>query len=329
MAENKIMATNEQTLKEKVRIIRGQPVLMDFDLAKLYGYSVSAFNQAVTRNKERFPEDFVFELTADEMSVLSISQNVISIQTRGVKGGRSKPIKAFTEQGVYMLMTVLRSPLAIEQSKNLIRLFKGMKDYLIRDEALMSQSTYVVLMNRLDNHEKGIDELKTNMVLKSDLPEFMSLFDQSIQNEEVLILDGQPLKADAAYQKIYRSAKKSIVVVDDYIGVKTLQHLVHANNNVELTIISDNRNRILKLSEYNDFQTEYPTKNINFIQSQKRAHDRYIVLDYDSEEMKIYHCGASSKDAGKKITSIMQVKDTSNYENMINELLANPPLVLK
>ena len=329
MAENEIMIIDEQTLKEKMRIIRGQPVLLDFDLAKFYGYTVSAFNQAVTRNMERFPDDFVFELTSVEMTELSKSQNVISIQTTGVKGGRTKPVKAFTEQGVYMLMTVLRSPLAIEQSKTLIRLFKGMKDYIAENHYYIEGDVYRYLIGKINDTNKEIDNMKVNMLTKADLPEFLRLFDQSAQNEEILILDGQPFKADVAYQKIYSTAKKSIIIVDDYIGVKTLHHLVHAKENVKLTIISDNRNRILKLSEYHDFLTEYPTKVIEFIQSRNRAHDRYIVLDNDTSGMKVYHCGASSKDAGKRITTITRLMETDNYKQTINEMLTNPPLVLK
>ena len=98
MAEkNEILIVNEQFLKDKIYVIRGRQVMLDFDLAEIYGYSVSAFNQQVKRNMDRFPEDFLFELTAEEMIELSKSQNVITIQTSGVKGGRSKPIKAFTE----------------------------------------------------------------------------------------------------------------------------------------------------------------------------------------------------------------------------------------
>ena len=86
--------------------------MLDYDLAEIYGYTTMAFNQQVKHHYERFPKDFMFTVSPSELSNLSISQNVISIQTAGVKGGRSKPIHAFTEQGIYMLMTVLRGPLA-------------------------------------------------------------------------------------------------------------------------------------------------------------------------------------------------------------------------
>ena len=179
---------------------------------------------------------------------------------------------------------------------------------------------------KLDERVRSIEE---NMITKSDLSDFMKLFDQGVQNEEILILDGQPFKADVAYQKIYRSAKRSIIIVDDYIGVKTLQHLVHARPGVKLTIISDNKLRLLKFSEYNDFLKEYPSRTVDFIKTQDRTHDRYIVLDNGTAGMKVYHCGASSKDAGKRITTITRLMDIDDYKKIIKTLLANPPLTLK
>lgn len=174
----------------------------------------------------------------------------------------------------------------------------------------------------------AIKRIEGSMVSRNDLSDFMKLFDQGIKNEEILILNGQPFKADAAYQKIYKSAKNSIIVIDDYIGVKTLHHLVHAKPGVKLTIISDNKLRILKLSEYNDFLTEYPTRTVDFIRSMDRAHDRYIVLDNDTAGMKVYHCGASSKDAGKRITTITRLSDVNEYKDVITSLLSNKKLLL-
>ena len=101
MSDNKkeIMLVDEKALRNKIYVLRGQQVMLDFDLAEIYGYTVSAFNQQVKRNADRFPEDFLFELTSTEMKELSKSQNVISIQVTGVKGGRSKPVKAFGYAG--------------------------------------------------------------------------------------------------------------------------------------------------------------------------------------------------------------------------------------
>jgi len=227
--DNKLIIVDESTLKDKIYTIRGQQVMLDFDLAEIYGYTVSAFNQQVKRNMDRFSDDFMFELTREEMVLLSKSQNVISIQTVGTKGGRSKPVKAFTEQGIYMLMTILKGDLAVEQSKTLIRLFKTMKDYLIENQPLLTQKNYFALVDRVEKNTQKIEAMQETMVTKADLSDIMKLFDQGLSNEEILILDGKPFKADEAYQKIYRSAKSKIVIVDDYIGTKTLHHLAHSN----------------------------------------------------------------------------------------------------
>ncbi len=158
----------------------------------------------------------------------------------------------------------------------------------------------------------------------------MKLFNQGLSNEEILILDGEPFKADAAYQKIYRRAKRKIAIVDNYIGVKTLQHLAHAKAAVKIAIISDNKARPrLTLTEYQDFLTENPGRNVTFLQSLHQAHDRYIVLDEGTKDMKVYHCGASSKDAGNRITTITRIMDIDDYKATIRAMLTNPALTLR
>lgn len=226
---------------------------------------------------------------------------------------------------------MLKGDLAVEQSKTLIRLFKSMKDYIIENQQLMiTQRDYVALTESVDSHAADIKEIKANMVTRADLSDFMKLFDAGVEHEEILILDGQPFKADLAYQKIYRRAKASLIIIDDYISTKTLQHLLHAKATVSLTIISDNKARPkLRKSEYEDFIKENPSRNIDFITTANKVHDRYIIMDYGTKDMRAYHCGASSKDAGKKITTITQINDVSGYEEMVKELMANPTSVLK
>ena len=297
--------------------------MLDFDLAEIYGYETRMFNQQVKNNIAKFDSDFRFELTKEEWTDLKSK-----ILTPSWGGRRTIPY-AFTEQGIYMLMTVLRGDLATVQSKNLVRMFKSMKDYIYDNPALFTNNDLLELSAETKGNTLAIHRIEQNMLTKADLPEFIKLFDQGVQNEEVLILDGQPFKADVAYQKIYKSAKKSIVVIDDYLGVKTLQHLTHAKAGVKLTIISDNKYGKLKLSEYNDFLKEYPTRIVDFISSMDKIHDRYIIIDKNTSGMKVYHCGASSKDAGVRITTISRMTDIDDYKKTLKTLLANPPLVLK
>lgn len=134
--KDEIMLVNHESLVKKIYIIRGQKVMLDFELAEIYGYETKRFNEQVKRNIEKFDEDFMFQLTDDEVSELSRSQNA----TLNKSAGRGSNIKhnphAFTEQGIYMLMTVLKGELAVKQSKALIRTFKQMKDYIVENQGV-------------------------------------------------------------------------------------------------------------------------------------------------------------------------------------------------
>lgn len=127
-----VIVIDETTIKSKIYHIRNQKVMLDFDLAEIYGYSTMRFNEQVKRNHEKFDDDFMFQLTKVEL------ENLISQKSISSWGGRRKPPYAFTEQGIYMLMTVLKGELAIKQSKALIRLFKKMKDLIIENQDFIS-----------------------------------------------------------------------------------------------------------------------------------------------------------------------------------------------
>ena len=323
--DNKMMIVDESSLKDKIYTIRGQQVMLDFDLAEIYGYTTKAFNQQVKNKIERFPDDFRFKLTKEEVEFILRSKNL----TSRWGGSRYLPY-AFTEQGVYMLMSILKGDLATSQSITLVRLFKSMKDYLIENQPLLTQKNYFALVDKVEKNTQKIEAIQESMVSKAELSDIIKLFDQGVSNEEILILDGMPFKADEAYQKIYKSAKSKITIIDDYIGTKTLHHLAHSKKNVKITIISDNTAKPrLSLTEYNDFVIENPGRSITFLQSMHRAHDRYIVLDEDTKDMKVYHCGASSKDAGKRITTITRIMGIDDYKVTIKTMLGNPPLILR
>ena len=326
-----ILIINEQNLKEKIHIIRGQQVMLDCDLAEIYGYTTKAFNQQVKRNIDRFPEDFMFQLTPEEASICLKSQ-IVTLNDNGNKRGLhiKKMPYVFNESGIYMLMTVLKGDLAIEQSKKLIRLFKSMKDYIIENQQIMiTQKDYFTLAKEVIDNTADIKVIKESMVKKTDLSDFMKLFDTGTVHEEILILDGQPLKADIAFQKIYGRAKRKLLVIDDYISVKTLQHLAYSKANIAVNIITDNKgSHPLRMTEYQDFQAQYPGRKVKFIMSEGKLHDRYIFLDYGTREMKVFHCGSSSKDAGKRVTTITRLMDLSGYKEMVLGLLTKPELEL-
>lgn len=227
-----------------------------------------------------------------------------------------------------MLTSCLHTERAIAASIQIIQAFVEMTHYLQQSKQLIPYRELYLLTNRQEKIEADVINMKKSMVTEDDLSDLMKLFSSGMTSEEILILDGQPFKADLAYQEIYKKAHKSVIVIDDYIGIKTLHHLVIIKENIKIIIISDNKSRNLRLAQYHDFTVEYPNRNITFIKTDGRVHDRYIVLDHDTDHMKMYLCGSSSKDSGKRITTIIQISDVSEYKGMIQSLLSNSPLIL-
>lgn len=337
--KNEIAIINEENIKDKIYIIREQQVMLDFELAELYGYETKNFNRQVKNNIDKFDEDFMFQLTHEEFENLRCKKF-----TSSWGGTRYLPY-AFTEQGIYMLMTVLKGDLATQQSKALIRTFKKMKDYITENRYLISQRELMQLTLQTANNTAEISKLRSDLgsvehqisdvmnllndvVTKSDISEMMTDFADNSDNGR-LIFNTKYCSADLAYSTIYGCAKKTIYVVDNYIGLKTLINLKNAAPDVDITLFSDNvGSRKLSLIEYNDFCKEYPNCKITLKETAGVFHDRFIVLDHNTENERIFLCGASSKDAGSRITSIVEDYGIEKYRSMINNLLQNKALQL-
>ncbi len=322
---NTLAIADSQELQDKIHVIRGQQVMLDFDLAQIYGYSTKAFNQQVRRNIEKFPNDFMFQLTREETGLISRSQIVTLNESGNLRGSNAKYLPhAFTEQGIYMLMTVLKGDLATQQSITLIRLFKSMKDSLSNDRTFLSAQGYQALADKLEQHDRLLGEHGRRLL------ELEGSFEASKAHGEILLLCNERFTADRAYQQIYGHANANIILIDDYISSKTLQHLAHAPANADIRVISDNKSSDkLRLSEFQDFSAEYPELHLEFNRSCGMIHDRYVVLDHGTSTMRVFHCGTSSKDAGTRMTSITELHDIAAYDDIIAELLSNPPLALR
>lgn len=335
-----IVVINEDTIKNKIYYIRNQKVMLDFELAEIYGYSTKRFNEQVKRNNEKFDDDFMFQLTDEEVSELSRSQN--AILNKGT--GRGSNIKynpyAFTEQGIYMLMTVLRGELAVRQSKALIRMFKQMKDFIIENQDFIGSKEFVQIAiqtnqntNDIKLNSMKISELNSKMdtlATKEDLKKVMDNFIDPETYKHFLLMNGDKIEADVAYTKIYKSAKKSIYVIDNYIELKTLELLRAARDKTEIIVFSDNaRNKdMLTKNILDDFRKDYPNIDLKLKVAGKKYHDRYIAIDYGTENEAFYLCGASSKDAGNKISSITKIEESSKdlYHMMFSRMLSNKDL---
>lgn len=328
-----IVVIDETTMKSKIYYIRGQKVMLDFELAEIYGYTTKTFNQQVKRNNEKFDDDFMFQLTDDEVDELSRSQNVTL--NRGT--GRGSNIKykpyAFTEQGIYMLMTVLRGELAVKQSKALIRMFKQMKDFIVENQDFITSKELLQIAVQTNQNTKDIATINnkiSTLATKEDLKKVMDNFIDPDTYKHFLLMNGDKIEADVAYTKIYKSAKKSIYVIDNYIGLKTLELLRAAKDHVEIIVFSDNvKNKdMLTKNILNDFRKDYPNINLKMKIAGKKYHDRYIAIDYGTDSEAFYLCGASSKDAGNKISSITKIEESSKdmYHTMFGGMLNNKDL---
>ena len=313
--------------------------MLDSDLAEIYGYTTKALNQQVKNNQDRFETDFTFKLNREEWNDLR-SKNL----TSSWGGSRHLP-NVFTEQGVYMLMTVLKGELAAKQSKDLVRTFKKMKDYILNNQSLVGQREVMQLTMHTTENTTEIKRLRmdlgsvekqmsdvmdqlSDIVTKSDLADMMNSFVNDDDNGW-LMYNTKYCSADAAYSSIYGQAKKSVYLIDNYIGLRTLVLLKNAPVGVGIRIFSDNiGNGKLHNIEYHDFRQEYPGISITMQHAGGIFHDRFIVLDYGTKDERIFLCGASSRDAGGRITSIVEDYGIEKYKPMIKELLKNGTLQL-
>ena len=342
--KDEIMLVNQESLAEKIYIIRGQKVMLDFELAEIYGYETKRFNEQVKNNIEKFDDDFRFQLTKEEWE--NLRSKISTSKSETGSGGRRYLPYVFSEAGIYMLMTVLKGELAVKQSKALIRTFKQMKDYIVENQGLIGQREFLQLSMQITSNVVEMQDLRRdlmnvedkvaglvdnlgNVVHKSELSELILDLSNPQLKYGFLLLNGEPIEANLAYKDIYSIAKKSIYIVDTYIGVKTLVLLKDIPSSVEITIFSDNVGKGLHTLEYQDFCKEYPFRKIKFQKSGGEFHDRYIIIDWNTDKQRIYHCGASSKDAGQRITTISEVVDQVVYADLINKLLKNPILKLK
>ena len=337
-----VQIIDENSIRSKIYEIRGCKVMFDFDLAEIYGYDTKVFNQQVRRNINKFDEDFMFLLSPDEVANLKSK-----ILTSSWGGSRYKPY-AFTEQGIYMLMTVLKGDLAVQQSKALIRAFQAMKNYIIENQGIVGQTEFLKLCLQVSDNikesmkmRKDLDELSEEMkevleklsdvVFRSEISPILLEMGEPEEKREYLFLNGQPMKADLAYMEIFGKAKYSIYLIDDYINIKTLHLLQSVDKAVKVTIISDNVRNLLRQSDLKDFRREVPDLCVNFIRSERISHDRFIVLDYNTEGERLYHCGPSTKDAGNKTCSIIEHTDERVkriFHEDLEKMLANDPLAI-
>ena len=329
---------DESLLKAKIHTIRGVKVMLDADLAEIYGYTTKAFNQQVKNNIEKFAEDFRFRLNSNEIEECSRSK--ILTLNGGQRGSNVKHAPyAFTEQGIYMLMTVLKGDLATRQSIAIIRLFKKMKDYIVTEnqqllgnagftefavQTVQNTREIATVSNKVEAISGEVHDMREDLgKMNLDLQKVMENFIDPSTYKHFLIFDGQKLEADVAYTKIYGMAKKSITIIDNYVGVKTLDLLRGIAKNVGVHIFSEQwgDERITPAIKA-DYEKARPDVSLKIDRPNRKFHDRYVFLDFGLSNEKLFLCGASSKDAGNKVTTIMQIEHPEIYHKLMESLFS-------
>ena len=262
----------KQDLKEKIYFIRGKKVIIDNDLAKLYEIPTKRLNESVKRNKKRFPKDFMFQLTENEKKELV----AICDRFKILKHSSSLPF-VFTEQGVAMLSGVLNSNKAIKVNIEIMRVFISMRKFIKKNSDLFS---------KVDSLEKKQIETEKNIKKIFDIIE-----DKNHLKKQGIFFDGQVFDAYKFTNDLLKKAKKSIILIDNYIDESVLI-LFSELKNVKITIYTENFTEKLKL-DLNKYNQQYPKIEINTL---KKCHDRFLIID----NKEIYFIGASIKDLGKK-----------------------------
>lgn len=296
MIEDKsIVIVQNRDIRNMIYSIRNKQVMLDSDLAMLYQVETKYLNRQRNRNEARFPEDFCFQLTKEEYDFLRC-QNVTSKKESGSGGRRYMPY-VFTEQGIAMLSTVLKSEVATNVSVNIMRAFVEMRQFLLSNQELFA---------RLDRVE--LKQLETDKKLEE-------VFNYIAANTEVkqkIFFNGQIYDAFSFIVEIIQKSKKEIILIDNYVDINTLNILSKKNKGVNIKIYTSGKGN-LTTKDINKFNTQYPTL---IVKTNTDFHDRFLILD----NTEAYHIGASIKDAGKKSFGITKIEDKDLIESLLKRV---------
>ncbi len=271
---NEISVINEEIIKNKIYYMRGFQVMFDRDLAELYGVETKRLNEQVKRNIDRFPNEFMFQLTKFE---LENWKSQFATSNKELIGLRKLPF-AFTEQGVSMLSAVLKSDIAVSVSVSIMKSFVQMRKF-------MSNNTLV--FQRLDSLEQK--QFKTDEKVDAILDAIES---KELKPKQGIFYDGQVYDAYLFVSDLIKSAKKSIVLIDNYCDESVLTLLSKRDADVKTCIYTKNITKELQL-DLKKHNTQYQKIELKKFDL---SHDRFLILD----DRDVYHIGASLKDLGKK-----------------------------
>ena len=276
----------DSKIENMIYEIRGKQVMLDSDLAKLYGVETKRINEAVRRNPEKFPERFAFKLTDNESKIFLVAKCDQKIETRG---GKYKNPYVFTEQGVAMLATVLKSQIATQVSIQIMDAFVEMREYI--GHHLLGQKYINDMVIKHDNEIKLLQDTFDGFKIKNNH----------------IFFENQMYDAYSLFLDILESSKESIVIIDNYADKKILDLLSKTNKMIKIYSKNMEKELISKyMSQYN---------NVEIIEN-NTFHDRFIIID----NKYLYHCGASFKELGKKCFAISKIAEEEILNNLLNKL---------
>ena len=286
----------ENKVESLIRVIRGKQVMLDRDLAELYGVETRRLNEQVKRNIERFPEDFMFQLTKEEFenwkSQFATSNSI-------VMGARKRPY-AFTEQGVAMLSGVLKSSTAVEANIRIMRAFVSMRHFMVNNAAVF-QRLETIEFNQLESNKVQAKILAHQEVQDHRIDEIFRRLDEGMYKpKQGIFFDNQIYDAYSFVSELVKSAKQRIILIDNYVDETVLTLLDKREDTVSAIIYTQQISRQLRL-DVDRHNSQYPPIEISVF---RRSHDRFLCID-DT----VYHVGASIKDLGKKWFAFSKMED--------------------
>lgn len=293
--ENELSVWKTEKIQSLIYTIRGKQVMLDSDVAMLYGYNTKRINETVKRNAKRFPESFCFQLDESDLYILRSQIATLNKKINNGNVERKYSPYVFTEQGVAMLSGLLKNDIAIQVSINIMTAFVNMRKFILANGQVFERLTSVE--QKLLEHDKKIDEVFNQFQLKEGAKQQI-FFQGQIWDSYSLIVD------------IIKKARKKITIIDNYIDESVLKMLSKKKVGVNVIILTSNNTNIKNI-DIQKFNLQYPT--LQMIKTNK-FHDRFIMLD----DIELYHCGASIKDLGNKCFAISRIEN-----NEIVKLLKN------
>ena len=288
---NEIAEENIINIKNMIYEIDGKEVMLDSDLAQLYNVATKRINEAVKNNPDKFPRRFSWILSEEEKNNLWSKFSTANISSMS----RSNP-RVFTEQGVYMLATILKSKTAIEVSIRIMDTFVKMRHYINYNKNVLPRR-FLLLEDKVDENTKRIDEL-------------FDKFNPKVITKNSIFFKNDIYDAYSVLLEILNLSREEVIIIDNYMGKTLLDEL--RNINRKIIIISSNINDTLKkkyIKQYN---------NVTF-KNNDSYHDRFIIID----RKRIFHCGASFKDLGKKCFAINEIENKVESDKLIADVIKN------